>query len=152
MVSAGRTDGGINHARTAIGCDVLSGTDLAHGMAEVFPSDGSDSGERNCQKDLRDESGSVADPDLRARPGDLHPALPECGPPRYFVLEALPARARLRPGAVCAARQRTPRDHPRFRLPARLVASAAAHDPAQAPPVLVVAARQAGQRLACAAV
>ena len=95
---------------------------------------------------------SVVNPNLRARPGNLHAALRERGPSRHFVLEALSAGPRLRPGAVRAAGERTPRRDSGVDLPARLAAAAAAHHPAQAAPVLVVAARQAGQRLACPAI
>ena len=42
--------------------------------------------------------------------------------------------------------------HSGVTIPAGMAAAAAAHRPAQAPPVLVVVARQAGERLACPAV
>ena len=58
----------------------------------------------------------------------------------------------LRPAAVRPFRERAPRRSSGVGLPARLAAAAAAHHPAQAAPVLVVAAGQAGERLACPAI
>src|ERR1700721_3174796 len=52
-------------------------------------------------RESRDESGSAVNPNLRARPGAVRPALRKCRSSRRFVFEALFAGAGLRPAAVC---------------------------------------------------
>ena len=127
------------------------GTDLAHtsskdtGPQYQRPCQ---SHECHCQRDFRDEPCSAVNPNIRARSGTVHLALRERRPSRHIILEALFAGSGLRSVVVLSLRERAQGRASRFTIPARMAAAAAAHRSAQAPPVLVVVSRQAGERLA----
>src|ERR1700722_17574433 len=98
--------------------------------------------------DARARSCRAVNPKLQARHGALRIALREYRPPCLFVFEALSAGSRFRPRAVLPLRRPPTNGTAGKPIPARMAATAARHHPAPAPPALVVASCQTGERLA----